>query len=167
MERQWKPSLMLQGCETMGSTKTTVVSSAFLPLLYKGMQIGEICWLLWANPLHEFRLLENHSRTENKPHGQKTCLNYTQCWFICCQEYVIECLMDSLFISELTLLNIYIIKPSTCFQFMKERVILKVLLRGWGYFSLCEPILKNILLQNQLHQLKVNTRPEHLCLVKI
>lgn len=83
------------------------------------MQIGEICWLLWANPLHGFRLLENHSRTENKSPGQRPCLNYTQGGFISCQEYAIECLMDSLFISELTRLNIYNIKAehrsSMCF----------------------------------------------------
>lgn len=115
-ERQWKPGLMLWGCECVGSTKQTVLSSAFLPLLYKGMQIGEICWLLWANPLHGFRLLENHSRTENKQPGQSPCLNYTWCWFISCPEYVIECLMDSLFISELTLLNTYITNSKHMFS---------------------------------------------------
>lgn len=143
MERQWKPGLMLRGCETECSTKQTLVSSAFLPLLYKGMQIGEICWLLWANPLHGFRLLENHSRTENKPPGQSPCLNYTQCWFIFCPEYVIECLMDSLFISELTHLNVYIIKAEHVFSIYERKSYFRVFAHRVGIFFSVWTILKN------------------------
>lgn len=147
----------------MGSTKQTVVSSAFLPsLLYKGKQIGEICWLLWANPLHGFRLLENHSRTENKPPGQSPCLNYTQCWFICCPEYVIECLMDSLFISELTLLSIYIINAEHMFSIYERESYFRVFTQRVGIFFSVWTIVKNIELQSQFRQLKVNARPEQL-----
>lgn len=139
----------------MGSTKQTVVSSAFLPsLLYKGMQIGEICWLLWANPPHGFRLLENHSRTENKLPGRSPCLNYTQCWFISCPEYVIECLMDSLFISELTLLSICIISAEHMFSIYERASYFRVFIQRVGIFSSVWTIVKTIELQNQFCRLK-------------
>lgn len=132
-------------------TNSSAFLPSFLPLLYKGMQIGEIWWLLWANPLHGFRLLENHSRTENKPPGRGPCLSYPQCWFICWPEYVIKCLMDSLFISELTLSNIYIIKDEHMFSIYERKSYFRGFYEGRGYLSLWEPILKNIELHNHFY----------------
>lgn len=64
---------MRQRPESVCGTKQTVSSScSSLPSpgaarFYEGTQIGEICWFVVSEIRpYGFRLLENHSRTENK-----------------------------------------------------------------------------------------------------
>lgn len=69
--------------------------------------------------------------------------------------------MASLFISELTLLNIYIIKAEHVFPICVRKSYFRGFAQRVGIFFFVWTILKNIELQDEFQQLqKVNTRPQ-------
>lgn len=114
---------------------------SFLPCFTRGCRLEKYVGCCEQIRFMDLDCWGNHSRTENKLPGWSPCLNYARCWFISCPEYVIECLMDSLFISELTLLSIYIIIAEHMFSIDRESYF-RLFTQRVGRFSLYEPLWK-------------------------
>lgn len=121
---------------------------SFLPCFTRGCRLEKYVGCCEQIRFMDLDCRGNHSRTENKLPGWSPCLNYAPCWFISCPEYVIECLMDSLFISELTLLSIYIISAEHMFSIERESYFRLFTQRVGRVFSVWT-IVKNIELQNK------------------
>lgn len=114
---------------------------SFLPCFTRGCRLEKYVGCCEQIRFMDLDCWGNHSRTENKLPGWSPCLNYARCWFIFCPQYVIECLMDSLFISELTLLSIYIIIAEHMFSIDRESYF-RLFTQRVGRFSLYEPLWK-------------------------
>lgn len=114
---------------------------SFLPCFTRGCRLEKYVGCCKQIRFMDLDFWGNHSRTENKLPGWSPCLNYAPCWFISCPEYVIQCLMDSLFISELTLLSIYIISAEHMFSIDRESYF-RPFTQRVGKFSLYELLWK-------------------------
>lgn len=131
---------------------------SFLPCFTRGCRLKK-----YVSCCEQIRFMDldcwgNHSRTENKLPGWDSCLSYAPCWFISCPEYIIECLMDSLFISELTLLSIYIINAEHMFSIDRESYF-GLFTQRVGEFSLYELLWRIQNYRTSFRQPKVSTRP--------
>lgn len=126
----------LRACAVQNK-QLALAALAFLPParpgFTRGHRLEKYAGLLWAKfgPM-DLDCWKTTVGQKTSLSGEGMRLDNTACWFICCPECVIECLMDSLFICELTHSYIYITDAGHMLSILASTNILFLFFGQWG-----------------------------------